>query len=34
MLEPVAYNMKYIRAHVSILIAKNFVIYFGVSRLA
>jgi hypothetical protein len=34
MLEAIACNKKYIQAQVSIFIAKNFVIYFGVSCLA
>ena len=34
MLEALACNTKYIQAQVSIFIAKNFVIYFGVSSLA
>jgi hypothetical protein len=34
MLEALACNTKYIRAQVSTFVAKNFVIYFGVSRLA
>jgi hypothetical protein len=33
-LEALACNTKYIRAHVSIFVANNFVIYFGISRLA
>jgi hypothetical protein len=33
MLEALACNTKYIRAQVSTIVGKNFVIYFGVSRL-
>jgi hypothetical protein len=33
MLGALACNMKYIRAQVSAIVAKNFVIYFGVPRL-
>jgi hypothetical protein len=34
MLEALACNTKYIRAQVSTFVAKNFVIYFGISQLA